>query len=142
MRFFITCLILIGLTSGSAIGRENALIVYGKVPGANASDQYALAVRSAEKEERWRDAFAFITRCKNGIRGENGYFPHLSGWSHSYINIEMGGPVEIEIRKVNGQPIRKAIVRPQRKVRSCVVRDGKAYVTLDKPCQVSVDIDG
>ena len=142
MRIFITCLILIGLTSGSARGRDNALIVYSKVPGAKSSDQYALAVRSAGKEEQWRQAFACITRCKNGIRGKNGYFPHLSGWSHTYINVEMGGPVEIAIRKVNGQPIRKAVARPQRKVRSCVVRNGYAFVTLDKPCQISVDIDG
>ncbi len=142
MRIFIACLILIGLTSGSARGRDNALIVYSKVPGAKASDQYALAVRSAGKEEQWRQAFACITRCKNGIRGKNGYFPHLSGWSHTYINVEMGGPVEIAIRKVNGQPIRKAVARPQRKVRSCVVRNGYAFVTLDKPCQISVDIDG
>lgn len=134
--------LMLSLPGASAIGQDPALLVYSTVPGAKASDQYAVAVRPAQNKDNWQKSFAHITRCKNGIRGENGYFPHLSGWTHTYINIEMGGPVEIAIKKVNGQPIRKAVARPQRKVRSCVVRDGYAYVTLDKPCQVSVDIDG
>lgn len=141
MRVFVAYLFLMSIT-GAVSGKDNGLVVYGNVPGATASDQYALAVRPAGKKGPWRDTFASITRCKKGIQGQNGYFPHLSGWSNTYINFEMRRPVEIEIRKINGDPIRKVVARPQRKVVSCVLRDGKAYVTLEKPCQISVDIDG
>jgi len=130
------------LTGASATGEDGRLIVYSTVPGAEASDQYALAVRPAGSEGPWRRAFAFITRCKKGIKGRNNYFRHLSGWSNTYINFEMNRPVEVEISRANGKPIRKAVAHPRRKVRSCTVRNGKSYVTIEKPCLIAVDIDG
>ena len=45
----------------------------------------------------------------------------------------MDGPVEIAIRKVGGKPMRKAAVHPRRKATSCTVRDGYAYVVMEKP---------
>lgn len=50
--------------------------------------------------------------------------------------------MEIEIARVNGQPIHAAAVHPQRKASACSVKDGKVLVRLDKPCLVAVDIDG
>ena len=116
--------------------------VYGTVPGLAPSSKYSFRVRPAGADAGWQDAFAFITTCKQGGKGKNAYFGRLSGWTNTYINFEMSGPVEVEIRKASGDPIQKAVVHPRRKARSCTVRDGKAYVVLDKPCLITVDIDG
>ena len=70
------------------------------------------------------------------------YFDTLAGWTHTYVNLETAGAVEIEIARVNGQPIRAASVHPKRKASACSVKDGKVLVRLDKPCLVAVDIDG
>jgi len=126
----------------SGYAKENDLIVYSDVPGGEASDYYELSVRSAGGHASWRKAFAFITRSKEAKKGKNKYFSHLNGWSNTYINFEMGRPVEVEISRVNGKPIRKAVAHPERKVSSCIVRNGKAYITITKPCQITVDLDG
>ncbi len=126
----------------AADAQENELVVYRDVPGLAASDQYALRIRPMDDNQAWREAFAFITRCKEGIRGKNNYFSHLSGWSNTYINFEMARPVEVEIARTNGKPVSTAVVRPGRKASRCEVRGGKVYVTITKPCLVTVDIDG
>ena len=136
-------LVVLSTLCASMSAKSDDLIVYDAVPGGEASDQYALSVRLAAGDAAWQQAFAFITRCKPPrTDGGNDYFRHLNGWSNTYINFEMGSAVEVEIAKANGQPIRTAVARPARKVSSCYVRDGKAYVTLTEPCQIAVDIDG
>lgn len=126
----------------SVFADDNQLIVYGDVPNAIASDQYRLSVRSLEDKSEWQPAFPLITRCKQGIDNKNGYFKQLSGWSNTYINFEMKGAVQIGIAKIDGQPIRKATVHPQRKAKSCIIRNGKVFVTIEEPCLITVDIDG
>ena len=54
----------------------------------------------------------------------------------------MTKPVTVEISRVNGQPITSAEVRPEKKVKNVYVSGGKAYLTLNQPCNVAVDIDG
>ena len=54
----------------------------------------------------------------------------------------MTKPVTVEISKVNGQPITKAEVRPANKAKNVYVSGGKAYLTLNQPCNVAVDING
>ena len=125
-----------------ATAAQAELIVYGDVPGAEASDQFTLSVRPLGGDAPWRSAFAFIKRCKQGQRGKNAYFPHLNGWSNTYINFEMAAPVEVEIARVNGAPIARAKAHPQHKAKTCELRNGKAYVVLERPCQIAVDIDG
>jgi hypothetical protein len=49
--------------------------------------------------------------------------------------------VEVAIARVDRRPIRKAVVHPKQKA-SCRVRNGIAYVTIEKPCLIAVDIDG
>jgi len=110
--------------------------VYPPVPGLAASAHYQLRVRSVGGE--WQSPFVWQTECKT----EEGYFDTLEGWTHTYVNFETSSAVEVEISRVNGQPIRTAAVHPQRKTSSCVVKDGKALVKLDQPCLVAVDIDG
>ena len=118
------------------------LVVYPPVPGLAASEHYKVKVRSAKTGSEWQSAFAWETMCKVIEKNKEAYFDHLAGWTHAYVNFETSGAVEIEISRANGQAIRTAAVHPKRKATACEVRDGKAYVKLDKPCLVAVDIDG
>ena len=135
-------------SSFGADGRlaSNSLIVYGPVPGLPPSEHYAVRVRPAGTEATWQTPFAFKTACKdvgpNGKGVVEGYWRILSGWSHSYVNFETVGPVEVEVAKADGTAIRKATVHPERYGRHVQLKDGKAYFTLEKPCLVAVDIDG
>ncbi len=129
----------------------NNLIVYGPVPGLAASDHYALRVRVAGSDGAWQSVFVLKTACKDFGRFDparrekidtEGYCANLSGWSHSYVNFETGVPVEVEIAKIDGGAIRKATVHPKRYGKHVTVREGKAYITLERPCLVAVDING
>ena len=126
--------------------RDN-LRVYPNVPGLPPSDQYRFRVRTAGSgETAWQTSFAFLTASKatKGASNERnkGYFGHLAGWSNTYTNFEMGSPVEVEISRVSGSPIRTAMAHPSRRAQACVVRNGKAYVLIPEPCLITVDIDG
>ena len=58
------------------------------------------------------------------------------------MNFETSGPGEVEVAKADGTAIRKATVHPVRYGKSVYLKDGKSFLTLDKPCLVAVDIDG
>ncbi len=118
------------------------LVVYPSVPGLAASEHYQVRVRSASEGSEWQRAFAWETVCKTIEKKSDAYFDSLAGWTHTYVNFETTGAVEIEIARANGEPIHTAAVHPQRKASACSVKDGKALVRLDKPCLVAVDIDG
>lgn len=119
----------------------NDLVVYPAVPGLPASAHYQVRVRGGNGDD-WRNAFVFETICKKVDKDTEAYFDSLAGWTHAYVNYETSGVSEIEIARVNGQPIRSASVHPQRKASECIIKDGKAYIRLDQPCLVAVDIDG
>lgn len=137
------CAYLIGSLGGAvALAGDHSPIVYREVPGAEPSRHYELSVRSLGDDGAWQTAFPWVTRCKQGIDQQNGYFKRLSGWTNTYINFEMQGPVEVVIARADGKPIGQAAAHPRRKVRACRVRDGKVYVTIDEPCLVAIDIDG
>ena len=114
------------------------LRIYPPVPGLEASAHYQVRIRTTADGAEWYSAFAWQTECKK----EEAYFDTLHGWTHTYVNFETSGLVEIEISRVNGQPIRSAAVHPKRHASNCSVKDGKAFVRLGKPCLVAVDIDG
>ena len=118
------------------------LVIYPPVPGLAASEHYTVRIRPAKDGGEWRSAFPWETACKTVDKKTDAYFPHLAGWTHTYVNFETAGPVEVEISRANGDPIHTAAVHPQRKASACTVKDGKAFVKLDKPCLVAVDIDG
>lgn len=120
------------------------LLVYPPVPGLAPSSHYTMRVRVAGRDKPWQPAFAWVTSCKSGEKKEDleSYFKHLAGWSNTYINFEMNGAVEVEIARVDGKPIRSAVAHPRRHAQSATVVNGKALITLPKPCQVAVDIDG
>ena len=129
------------LIATATLAHAGALTVYPPVPGLAASQHYEVRIRSIGEED-WRRAFTWETVCKPVEKDSDAYFEHLAGWTHSYVNFETSDAVEIEITRTNGQPIRQAVAHPGRKASSCVVKDGKAIVRLDKPCLVAVDIDG
>jgi hypothetical protein len=118
------------------------LVVYPPVPGLAASEHFKVRVRSTNEGSTWQTPFAWETRCKTTENKSDAYFDTLAGWTHTYVNFETAGAVEVEIARVNGQPIRSAKVHPQRKASACTVHDGKVLIKLDQPCLVAVDIDG
>jgi len=130
------------LTSLSAARAADNPVVYPPVPGLAASAHYTVRVRSADEGGAWQNAFAWETVCRTTGKKTDAYFDSLAGWTHTYVNIETAGAVEIEIARVDGRPIHAAAVHPKRKAAACSVLDGKALVRLDHPCLVAVDIDG
>jgi hypothetical protein len=142
MKRALTLLAALLLAPPADCSAADTLVVYPPVPGLAASAHYRVRVRSASEGSGWQSAFALETVCKAVEKKTDAYFDTLAGWTHTYVNFETAGAVEIEIARVNGQPIRSAAVHPQRKASACSVNDGKALVRLDKPCLVAVDIDG
>ena len=142
MKPVVTLFIALLLVAQSVARADDELVVYPLVPGLAASEHYSVRVRSAKEGSEWQSAFAWVTACKAIEKKTDGYFDSLAGWTHTYVNFETAGAVEIEIARVNGQPIRAAAVHPRRKASACSVKDGKALVRLDQPCLVAVDIDG
>jgi len=125
------------------------LITFPDIPGRTPSDKYICRVRQVGSDE-WKSAFVIQTKCKNNpdennppTGPDNGYFKMLDGWSASFIAFEFSGTsVEVEISKVGGAAIKKAMVRPVGNALAATIANGKAYIVFDKPANVNVDIDG
>ncbi|TNF46938.1 MAG: T9SS type A sorting domain-containing protein, partial [Bacteroidetes bacterium] len=98
--------------------------------------------------EEWKDAFVLQTISKPEVKDANGanltgYKNNLLNWTASWIAFEFSGTaVEVEISKVGGSAIKKAMVRPVGHASAAKIENGKAYITFDKPANVNVDIDG
>jgi hypothetical protein len=125
------------------------LVTFPDIPGRTPSDKYICRVRQVGSDE-WKSAFVIQTKCKNNpdentppTGADNGYFKILDGWSASFIAFEFSGTsVEVEISKVGGAAITKAMVRPVGHASAATIVNGKAYIVFDKPANVNVDIDG
>jgi hypothetical protein len=139
---FILRLLSVMLIVSPCVACGDDVVVYPPVPGLAASAHYTVRVRSVSEGSEWQNAFAWETACKSVEKKTDAYFDTLAGWTQTYVNFETAVAVEVEIARVNGQPIRTAAVHPQRKASACMVKDGKAFVRLDHPCLVAVDIDG
>lgn len=142
MKPIFTLLTALLLTLQLVAHADAELVVYPPVPGLAASEHYQVRVRTKGDDSEWRSAFCWESVCKKVEKGTDAYFDHLADWTHGYMNFEMSGAVEIEIRRANGQPIRTAAAHPQRKASTCSVKDGKVIVRLDEPCLIAIDIDG
>ncbi len=141
-KLFISLIILI--TFNNVFGQE--LIIFGNIPGRNPSTKYSCRVRQVCSNE-WDTSFVLQTTSKPEIdsngQNMNGYVSHLEDWSASWIAFEFSGTaVEVEISKVDGSPIIKAMVRPMGEAKPAQIINGKAYVTFTNPANVNVDIDG
>lgn len=122
------------------------LKTFPAIPGRAPSDQYACRVR-AVGSSLWKNAFVLQTISKPEVKVEgfntSGYSNSLLNWSASWIAFEFSGSrVEVEISKVGGAPITKAMVRPVGHASAARIANGKAYVLFDRPANVNVDIDG
>lgn len=132
---------LLGMRAAEVFG-ASGFLAYPSVPGLPPSEHFRARVRPATGREPWAPAFVWQTSAKNDRKNPEKYPPHMAGWTHSYINVEMGGPIEIELSRSDQRPIVSAVPHPLKKVASVTIRGGKAYVVLAKPCLVAVDIDG
>ncbi|MCX7011370.1 MAG: endo-polygalacturonase [Candidatus Sumerlaeota bacterium] len=142
----------VGSTTRTFQEGDQKLIVYSDVPGATPSEFYRIRVRSEATKMEWQSVFAHITRSlysqakipkKPGSTSSmENYYDHVKDWSHTYGNIEMDSPVEIEVSRANGAPIQKAAVHPAAKAGKATLKDAKAYFAVNSPALVAVDIDG
>lgn len=118
------------------------LVVYDNIPGRNASDQYVCKVKfKSENDSEFRNAFALQTTCKT----DAGYYSNLYGWSASWIAFEsdfVGDNIVVEIANKDGSAITKAMVRPVGDASAATIINGKAYVTINEPANINVDING
>jgi len=126
--------------------QAQGLNVYDPVPGLAPSEHYSFQIRETGGGE-WRSPFAFITRCvpSNEVNDATMYYSRFIGdWSNTFINfeIEEWTEVEIEITKLGGGAITEVEVLPPDQVRRVSIRDGKAYVVIDRPAMFTVDING
>ena len=83
--------------------------------------------------QTWLDTFSLLTECTaEKFCNTTGVFRHLANWSNSYLNFQMGEEVEVEVRitKLSGDPVRKAVVRPEAAAARCEVREGEVYLSL------------
>ncbi|MGV3755516.1 MAG: endo-polygalacturonase [Verrucomicrobiota bacterium] len=142
MKPLLTLFLALLLASPFVARAAETLVVYPPVPGLAASAHYMVRIRPTTERSPWQNAFAMETACKIVPQKSDAYFDTLGGWTHAYVNFETAGPVEVEIARVNGQPIRTAAVHPRRHASACTVKEGRVLVRLDKPCLVAVDIDG
>ncbi len=123
------------------------LRTFSSIPGRIPSTKYSCRVREICGNE-WQEAFVIQTTSlvsQEDTNGNNlnGYVGHLNDWSASWLAFEFGQTgVEVEISKVGGTDITKAMVRPVGDASSAEIINGKAYIKFSKPGNVNVDIDG
>ena len=133
----------IALLSLTRLVAGTPLAVYGPVPGLAPSPYYRLQVRE-EGSDSWLDTFTLITECTaEKFCNTTGVFRHLANWSNSYINFQMSEEVRVEVKitKLYGDPVTKAVVRPESAGR-CDIREGEVHVVITRPVLFTVDING
>ena len=74
--------------------------------------------------------------------GACGYFGHLSNWSASWLTFELGAPLDVRVRRVDGKPIRVAAVHPASSGASATVIAGDAILSVPAQSRFAVDFDG
>ena len=153
--YFLTfILVFSSLSSGGSSAASPVFSVYGPVPGLEPSPFYSFRVRKAQDglnhaNSQWKEPFAMVTECTREKNCQNGQsklgFENLDNWSNTYINFEMmeDNIIEIEITKLWGDPLVKAVVHPVTAALSSeVIDNSKAIVKINKPGLFTVDING
>ena len=95
-------------------------------------------------DDIWLSPFNFVTECTGEkFCNTTGFIDQLKDWSNSYINFEMeaGTEVDIKITKLFGDPITKAVVRPE-VVGDAIIENGEVMIRVKNPILFTVDING
>ncbi len=132
------------VTSSDFAANVPWLNVYPAVPGLTPSNKYSIRVRKSDSPTTWNSLFVFQTKAEQD-RFPHGYFGALKNYSHSYVNFEMGNnqPLVLEIRKIDGTAFTQVpAIRPSSKANVQLTASDTITVTLNNPCNISVDIDG
>lgn len=126
------------LTSGAVeaqageVAQDKGLYTYPNPPGGLLytlhNDTFTVRVRKPGGP--WRDLYEY--NVKIDADGPS---------DASVVQFDFEGPVEIGVRKNNGD-FKRVEVRPTREAIKPVVRDGIATFTIDKPRNLSVEFDG
>ena len=74
--------------------------------------------------------------------GACGYFGHISNWSASWLTFELGAALDVRVRRVDGKPIRVAVVHPASSGASATVMKGDAILRVPAQSRFAVDFDG
>jgi Secretion system C-terminal sorting domain len=136
---FLLCLSILFFTETLS---AQQLLTFPAIPDRTPSDKYTCRVRQVGSNV-WQDAFVLQTISKLRTTPSNGYTTNLFNWTASWIAFEFSGtPVEVEISKVGGAAITKAMVRPVGHASAATIIGGKVYVTFQNPANINVDIDG
>jgi len=146
-------------TPPAAVASTGNLSVYPAVPGLATSPYYTFSVQKVfalnnpdkALANNWLSPFAWFTECvENGSPNNTAYYSsYIGGWSQTYCNFEMDRdtPIVVKITRLNNAlapsgPIFMANAHPAQRVDSCELINGDVYVTMSKPAQVTIDIDG
>jgi len=129
-----------GLISGAP-----RLSVYPPVPGLDPSPYYGLRVREVG-EEGWQDLFPLLTECTAETQcNTTGFYDHLKDWSNTYVNLQVGEGVriELEVTQLWGERmIKSAVVHPGKSAEGCAINDGRAFCVIHKQALFTIDING
>jgi len=114
--------------------------VFTSIPGRNASTHYTAQVRAAGSTE-WSPTMVLMT---TGKEPGCGYFAHLTGWTQSWLSLEVNQVDEIEILIQRlSSPIKTASVVPA--TTGAVVQNVSSegvIVSLTTMAQVYLAVDG
>lgn len=118
--------------AAQAAEQGGALVVYPVPPGGLLYTMHndAFTVRVRQPGGRWRDLFEYSVKIDSDGPSDA-----------SVVQFDFEGPVEIGVRKNNGD-FKRVEVRPTRNAIKPVVRDGIVTFTIDKPQNLSVEFDG
>ena len=95
MKLTLTLLASLLLASQNLVRANDALVVYPPVPGLAASPHYSVRVRPVNAGSAWQSAFAWETVCKKVDKKTEASFDLLAGWTHTSVNFETAGAVEV-----------------------------------------------
>lgn len=117
-----------GILFANAIGRASEPVVYSTPPGVAHEDTFTVRVR--QEGGRWQDLFehAVMVDLDDPQRA-------------SMVQFDMDAPVEVEVRKNNGD-VRRVELRPNGTGIAVHLVGPIARFKLDHPAKLSVEFDG
>jgi hypothetical protein len=138
-------LLAVPLTASSSLDPPLFPSIVTDVPGRAPSAHYGAQVLFGGA---WTDVYVFETTAKASIASpHNGYFPHLEGWTQSWVSSQLppgGAPLRLRVRRLGGAPIAAAAAHPASSgvVVANVSAAGVAELVAPRAARAVVDFDG